>query len=321
MKEAAYIGIDAGGSKILAVGSWGEIRKEISFPSVNARFEDPAQTATRLVEVVRRILSGLGNPGDFRVCVGLAGVASSNQQKVLQDLLGINLDISRHHILVVSDARVAFQAAFPNKDHNLRSKILVIAGTGSGCYSFGPDHEFYRTGGWGKGLGDPGSGTALGVCAIRHLLECLEGSTQTELSKAVWSELSSRSMAAHSENEPIQTSIAAILDCVYDPEFNFAKLAPILLSFLPATPLVSQLPIAQQLVVGECQALAAQVTRLASQISANNPLVALAGGLSENAEYLKILTKAIESSQGNATVIASTRKPVYGALELATELN
>jgi len=327
--QIAYIGLDAGGSKIEAVGKKGSVLKTVTIPSVNARFEGPTQTVDRLIEAVKRISNALGHSGEIRLCAGLAGVASEASQQDLRELLARAMGAPAAHISIVSDALVAFQAAFPAEEAGTpkakattaaarparREQILVIAGTGSGCYSFGPKREFYRTGGWGSILGDPGSGSAIGNAAIRHLLESLESGQPTPLSASIWKALRSSSAEIHASDPTSPATVTAVLDYVYKAQFKLATLAPVVMERFPHD------PSALQLIQSECHALSTQVSRLATTLGSNNPEIVLAGGLSEIPSYVSAFENAIKDVIHHATVSRTTRKPVEGALDLALEMD
>ncbi|MDA1027562.1 MAG: hypothetical protein O3B41_00700 [Bacteroidetes bacterium] len=313
MKHISYIGIDGGGSKWEALGKLGDSQESLVIPGVNVRHESLELASKRLAELVQQVLYLLGSAEEVRICAGLAGAASPDIQKGLQASLAEMLSVPVAHISVVSDARVAFQAAFPSVDaEQEKASILVIAGTGSGCYSFGAKEEFFRSGGWGSTLGDPGSGTALGVAAVRHLLASVERRHFTPLDLAVWSALSGKPGSPANRHD--LSTIVAILDSVYGSKFTLSNLAPIVLEH------VSSDPDSLELVRTECRALATQAARLANRLQSTAPVVKLAGGLAENMGYFGAFQNAIRELIPNAIVSRVTQKPVVGALDLAHKM-
>lgn len=68
--------------------------------------------------------------------------------------------------------------------------IVVIAGTGSTAWSYQPDGQWVRVGGWGYILGDEGSGYAIGMEALRCLARVDDGrESPTSLTEAIFTEL------------------------------------------------------------------------------------------------------------------------------------
>jgi N-acetylglucosamine kinase-like BadF-type ATPase len=303
MTSIAHIGLDAGGTKIEALGQCGSAIENVTLPSVNARKESVDRTANRLAEAVDAIFSSLGNASGLRICAGVAGAATPYLQAAIQKHLADALAMPPQHIAITSDARIAFQAAFPGFEASRGAHILVISGTGSGCYSFTEGERFWRTGGWGSTIGDPGSGTALGLDAVRHVLECLESDRHTELSHRLIQALSGDEL-----------SVENVLDLVYQGDFRPAALAPVLLDSAQA------LEEARNMVTRQCSALAKQVERLATRLESNSPRVALTGGLCNHATYQKLLSTAISNRISNALVTVSERSPATGALELAQKM-
>jgi N-acetylglucosamine kinase-like BadF-type ATPase len=73
-------------------------------------------------------------------------------------------------VIVGTDVRAAFQAAFPDGPG-----ILLIAGTGSIAWARTPEGEIGRAGGWGQHLGDEGGGYAIGLGALRMVVRAEDG--------------------------------------------------------------------------------------------------------------------------------------------------
>jgi len=311
MSKILHIGIDAGGSKIDIAGQLGASRETRMLPSVNARMESVESTAQRLAAAATVVVQSM-SATSFRLCAGVAGVASEDAQRALQKLLAVELAVSMEHIEITSDARIAFQAAFSDDTPSNSKGILVISGTGSGCYSFSKKGQFFRTGGWGSTLGDPGSGTQLGIDAIRHTLECQEAGNSTELSRSVQQALHS---TLHKQPVAKELTVADILDVVYHSGFKPASLAPVLLNCAPRS------EEARQLVANQCESLALQVKRLSRQLDSDSPRIALAGGLSQHEVYANLLTTSISDLLPLATLGVSLKNPVEGALDLAQKMN
>ncbi len=321
MSNRIYFGLDAGGSKISAVGSLGSQRFEGQFPSANARKEQPEQTALRLFNTVQAVCSSMdvdALKSEIRLCAGIAGAADPDLQQAIQTRVAHLFSAPHQSFRIVSDARIAFEAAFNVGPVAIEdgSKILVIAGTGSGCYSFSDSEEFFRAGGWGTLLGDPGSGTALGLAAIRQVLSAVElhqsstfVSRVLDLLKPYWKP-SSASKADFG-------SISSILQVVYNPDFKPALLAPVVLE------LGSRPGSAFTILKNETVQLADQIVRLAEHIGTEKgPLsIALAGGLLQNDLYQATLSNAILNRLPSAHLIIPKAEPVEGALLLAQKMS
>ena len=353
MNNKIHIGLDAGGSKINVLGCYRGQRISAQFPSENARKESPDDTANRIFQSVEAIWSRFSEKDldtGLRLCAGIAGASEPRLQSDIKTRVAHLLGIPTAHIRIVSDARVAFEAAF-NVDQaeklvssqNVGPKLLVIAGTGSGCYSFTEKEEFVRTGGWGSILGDPGSGTALGLETIRHLLAAIElgqislfESHILDALKPYWNSLSATDATyttdatfdANDTGTPKKSfpSVAGVLGVVYNSEFKPSILAPLLLE-LCAQHDAAQHDAAQSIVDSETTRFAEQIKRLADILGKNHPtnetnvpVIALVGGLSQSQHYQKALSGAIQKVIPGANVTVPNNQPVDGALSLAEKM-
>lgn len=126
-------------------------------------------TITALVEEAQDTLDlPLGG-----LCVGAAGAGDA----VLRAALHHRLQYwSSAPLTVTTDADIALHAAL-----GTQPGYLVIAGTGSIVYARAADGRIHRAGGWGRVLGDDGSGTALGQAAFRAVAAAFDGGADTLL--------------------------------------------------------------------------------------------------------------------------------------------
>jgi N-acetylglucosamine kinase-like BadF-type ATPase len=73
-------------------------------------------------------------------------------------------------VVVGTDVEAAFHDAFGDGPG-----ILLIAGTGSIAWARDAAGSVVRVGGWGEGLGDEGSGFAIGLAALRAIAHAEDG--------------------------------------------------------------------------------------------------------------------------------------------------
>jgi N-acetylglucosamine kinase-like BadF-type ATPase len=94
-----------------------------------------------------------------RTCMGLAGITSESTrawaERTLHALVGGELDLC-------GDEEIALDAAFRGGPG-----LLVVAGTGSNVVGRCSSGKMVSAGGWGPVIGDEGSGTWIGIEAIR----------------------------------------------------------------------------------------------------------------------------------------------------------
>ena len=293
------IGIDVGGTKTEVYFQTDDGFMSRTFPGGNVREQSTSHVA-KLITTALQSCAEIDLSNAPRICVGAAGAGTADVQEDLFRELVRATQLAPRHLMVTSDARVAHKAAFVGGD----AGVLIIAGTGSGCYAF-EEERLIRAGGWGPALGDPGSGRSLGWAACRHLLSHIEAGTRDGLAVTMeWHLLGSKDNA----------DISDILDLVYQKGYAISDLAPVLLHAMETS------RVARQIVAEECRQLAEQALRIAGKLALQPHVFALTGGLTRHSGYLDVLTQALAARAPDAVITVSTRSPAEGAFEFAKEL-
>ena len=73
-------------------------------------------------------------------------------------------------VKIVNDAEILLAAGSPTGP-----KLAMVCGTGSIVYGRTTTGELIRAGGWGYLFGDEGSGYAIGVAALRAVMQAYDG--------------------------------------------------------------------------------------------------------------------------------------------------
>lgn len=161
-KMALLIAIDAGGTGTRCwVGDETRVLGRASTGTAKIMTVGEEVATERLHEVVLAALSDAGaKPEDVtRTCIGLAGFSSEGvpawADRTLRSFLPGD-------VLLCGDEEIALEAAFHGGPG-----VLIIAGTGSNIMGRCAGGKKYRAGGWGPILGDEGSGSWIGLEAIR----------------------------------------------------------------------------------------------------------------------------------------------------------
>ena len=165
------IGVDGGGTRSRAVvldERGVEIGRAEGLGSVVTQ-EAPEDAVRSVSEAVRSAVdrTGLALPGAV-LWAGLAGAGREEARRSVSDALASTGLADRVH--VGTDAEATFQDAFGDGPG-----ILLIAGTGSIVWGCGNEGVWVRVGGWGQHIGDEGSGYAIGVAALQHVLRARDG--------------------------------------------------------------------------------------------------------------------------------------------------
>lgn len=135
-----------------------------------------AQTARKAHADVKKVTG---------VCIGLAGNGRASDQRRLRIVLRPALaakGIAPRTIIVDTDAMIALCGAL-GEEHG----VVQICGTGAITLGRTIDHAIVRVGGWGKLVGDEGSGYWLGVQALNAAARELDHRAQrTALTDAIF---------------------------------------------------------------------------------------------------------------------------------------
>jgi N-acetylglucosamine kinase-like BadF-type ATPase len=179
------LGIDAGGSKTIALLADGEGRivGEGRAGAANLQTEGELEVEKILHTVIERATDGHSS-SPAAVCLGMAGVDRQDDAVIIRDVmrrLGF-----RSNALIVNDALIALVAGAGSSPG-----VVVISGTGAIAYGVSHHGVAARAGGWGPTLGDEGSGYWIGRRALAAVMRDVDGrGPQTALARLVLRHLS-----------------------------------------------------------------------------------------------------------------------------------
>ena len=218
-KDLYYIGMDGGGTKTAAVIINAEgniIGEHVSGPS-NFQIIGVEKAAKIILELVRECCSSAQctTTAVAGVTVGLTGAGRPvDQERMAKGVLAAArmTGMKLRGLTVESDARIALEGAFKGS-----AGIILIAGTGSIAFGKDAKGRVHRVGGWGRILGDEGSGYFIGRSGLTAVTRHLDGrSTPTLLTKMVAREFGLKTQAD-------------IIAAVYRNNFDVAAVAPLVL--------------------------------------------------------------------------------------------
>ncbi len=169
LQKKYFIGIEGGGTKSSALlcNSEGKIISQAKGKATNPNvvgFEQSAKTIQKLiVDCCRKAKCPLQEISS--IVVGTAGGGNkTNQLRLKKELQKFLSGKCFAKITVSNDAKIAVESALGNK-----SGIVIIAGTGSILYGKNKSGKTFRIGGYGKIIGDEGSGFAIARDALREV--------------------------------------------------------------------------------------------------------------------------------------------------------
>jgi N-acetylglucosamine kinase-like BadF-type ATPase len=211
-KNRFFIGIDSGGTKseLLIKGTNDNTILKKKFSSVHYSVHGSCKTALHLKNIILDSIKAkkLDIKNCAGICIGLAGARESSDKTKLRKKLSELLKIK--NIILESDALIALHGAFKGNDG-----IILICGTGSILYGV-LKGKFIRIGGWGRIIGDHGSGYEIGKMAIKHLTDEYDYNKKfSRLSKAI-----EKSFSINRKN---------ILKLIYHKNFDVQSVVPLVL--------------------------------------------------------------------------------------------
>ena len=177
---AIYVALDAGGTKTQCwVADETRVLGRATGGTVKIMMvgEEVASARLREVILVACAAADVDAKSVKRTCMGLAGITSESTrawaERMLGGIVGGELDLC-------GDEEIALDAAFHGGPG-----LLVVAGTGSNVAGRCSSGAMVSAGGWGPVIGDEGSGTWIGLEAIRAGLRAHDRGVETCLLREI----------------------------------------------------------------------------------------------------------------------------------------
>lgn len=300
------IGIDGGGTKThcLLASLDGEIIHEC--------YGGPSNFLVQGIEPVSAMLLNLINSCIIKLKISLKEIevvllgttgagrrsdAERLEQGFLEYLKKQNLKLNRFR--VESDARIALEGAFTGKPGS-----ILIAGTGSIMFGKDTQGSIHRVGGFGRYLGDEGSGYMLGRKGLVAVSKEFDGrGNPTIISKLL------------KEKFNISSSDILITE-VYKNNFDIAKIAPLVIQ---AAEMNDEL--ALKIIEDETNELLLHISTMHKKLNQKILYVAFVGGIITNKNiYSHTLRKKVDEKLLNVVVKDAENTPAMGAVLMAKQI-
>ncbi len=299
------IGIDGGGTKThcLTTDLNGNILYECFGSASNFLILGTEKVSQTILELIDECKNKLNISYDDISCVllGTTGAGRRSDAERLQTNFNefIKLkNISISSFRVESDARIALEGAFSGGPGS-----ILIAGTGSIMFGKDAANNIHRVGGFGRFIGDEGSGYSLGRKALTAISKELDGrGNKTVLTNLL------------SDKFKIETPEKLIIE-IYKNNFDIASAAPLVLQ---AAEMEDK--IALKIIDEETDELLSHISTMAEKIDVPILNVAFIGGIISNDNlYSKTLKKKIAENLPAILIKQSENPPEVGAILMAKE--
>ncbi len=310
-KKQYVIGIDGGGTKTAALlaDMNGAVLAEATGGPSNFQMIGVDKAAEVLLGLVVDCLRKVQGEFEDIACVvaGLTGAGRQTDKDRMREGLRFYADQNGRKLgltIIESDARIALEGAFAGKPG-----IILIAGTGSIAFAKDVEGVIHRVGGWGRTLGDEGSGYAIGRNGLNAVTNDLDGrGRHTKLTTLV----AERFGLVNQER---------IIAAVYRENFDIASIAPLVLEAASKRD-----PVCVSLVRAAAVELSAHVRAMIPRVNSlrrkkNQKIpLSLIGSLAGGNNLLsKTLRRQISATLKQIAVISPKSSPPYGAVLMALE--
>jgi len=300
------IGIDGGGTKTdsAITDLSGNIIHQTTGKASNFLVVGIEEAVENIFALVEENLFKL--EGDFadvkQIVIGVAGAGRKEDAQLLEKSFKDYANQQGIHfkgVKVVSDAHIALEGAFPDS-----AGCILIAGTGSILFGKDENGIIHRVGGFGRLIGDEGSGYSIGRKALNAVSKESDGRGEATLI----SELLNAKMNS--------SSSTSIINEVYKEKLDVASVAKIVIEAAEEGD-----PIAEDILDEEADELVLHIKSLMNKIQTDNLNVAFSGSLIDNKNfYSDLLIQKIKSTLPKVKVVKPASTPVSGAILFAKRL-
>jgi len=305
-RKPLVLGVDGGGTKTagLIADLSGNIlaRREVGASNPNVVGFDAA--AKNLYQLITKCCDDLRcQPNELQAIVlALAGAGKeANRKRIKESLAKLFEDKTPKPlpITVETDARAALEGAFGGGPG-----VVIIAGTGSIVTGKTDRREVITVGGWGRILGDEGSGYYIGREALRIVSLQFDGRGEATKLR----ELFARKLNWQTREE--------IITAVYQDKFELSKLAPLVMEAASDHDLT-----AQRLLQNAASQLAEQARIIVMKMGILRKVgLVMCGGLIDHETvYGNTLHLKVMKLLPQVDVRPAMHSPAHGAVLMAIE--
>ena len=219
------------------------------------------------------------------------------EKKIFEDAKRKSLTINKFR--VESDARIALEGSFSGK-----AGSILIAGTGSIMFGKDDKGDIHRVGGFGRFIGDEGSGYRIGRIGLNAVARYFDGrSKPTKIADLLEQEFS------------ISSSETLITE-VYRNNFNIAAVAPLVFDAAESGD-----KIAQRILEDEADELLLHISAMKIKLNVQLLKVSLIGSLITTPNYFSYLfNEKVIRRFDDVKIKEAEHSPEFGAALLAKQL-
>ncbi|MFC2083929.1 N-acetylglucosamine kinase [Bacteroidota bacterium] len=300
------IGFDGGGTKTKCVVTNDnlEVQYECTGGPSNFLMLGNQKVTDTIISLLNESITKLNITYDDvdGIVLGSTGAGRRSDAENLEkdfNSLAENKGIKLKNFRVESDARIALEGAFSGKPG-----CILIAGTGSIMFGKDKDGNIHRVGGFGRFIGDEGSGYMLGKKGLNAVAKQFDGrGDKTNLSKIL--------KTNYSINDP-----STLITEIYKNNFNISSIAPHIIKCAETGD-----EICLSIIEEEVEELILHLYSMQKKLNVGNLNVCLIGSIiSTNNFFSKTLKDKVSSKLKNISVLEPELPPALGAALMAKKL-
>jgi N-acetylglucosamine kinase-like BadF-type ATPase len=296
-----YIGIDSGGTKceLLITDSNKKILFNKSYKGVHYSVAGAKIYSKAVTGFIKNSLQSAKLNLKNCIAIGI-GVAGAREEKDRINLKkSFEKKLNHKNILITTDAMTALYGAFEGDEG-----IILISGTGSVLYGFS-DGKITRVGGWGRIIGDEGSGYWIGKRALNLVTKEFDERKSTI----------NNSLLSKKLKEKFGITKLNINEKVFHRNFEIQNIAPIVIDLAN-----KKCKLSLQIVNEAVDGLLEQIkTFLKITKRKKNIRIAFVGSIIENKNILSEKLKREIKKLKIVEVVSKKYSSAYGAILLASE--
>ena len=296
-----FLGINAGGTKTDFVITDGTLMPVYSStaPPCNLKKEGIDSALVLLEDILSGIVaSNKININEIAgICAGFAGGGRVNDtenlklrfQKLIKEKFGLAIPV-----IITTDALITLEGAFKGGEG-----AVLIAGTGSIIYAKDNKDIFYRAGGFGRIIGDEGSGYSIGRKGLAAAAKFFDSRGKDNL------------MAKYLKDEFNISSTEGLIKKVYEENLEPSEFAPHVIAAAAGND-----PAAQMIVDEETEELINHIKSVKNYLGSNFKLCLSGGIIATDNYFSRRLKNKIGERFPNIEIILPAHSPEIGAVLL-----
>jgi len=262
------------------------------------------QASANIISLIKKCISEFDSVHSEveMIVIGAAGAGRKEDAEKLRKAIIKKLKDEKifvKSLIIIGDHEIALKAAFPNSPG-----CILIAGTGSIIYGKDSKNKIHRIGGFGRMIGDEGSGHSIGRKGLQVVSKHLDGRNK----KTKILELLDKKYKINSSEELIKK--------VYKENFDVASVAEIVLHAAAKKDRT-----ALRILDEESDELIDHIKAILQKMRVKKINISFAGSLLTNKNvYSNMLKKKIKASLPSVKIVKPKFSPVEGAILIAKEM-